>query len=153
MSHSLYLSLSLEHTTLPYHLIYYYSCAFSILLNFTQAQAQAMVQAAAQAQAVVAAAKNRGGGLVPMNAAQIAALSQIQAQAIVNARPQTALIGVVKPGSDDKPTPQQIQNQIQLQAQALVHAHTQAQITAGIYKVCSESCDYLVCFCNNFKWP
>jgi len=75
-----------------------------------------MVQAAAQAQAVVAAAKNRGGGLVPMNAAQVQALSQIQAQAIVNARPQTALIGPgVKP--DDKPTQQQIQNQIQLQAQ------------------------------------
>lgn len=101
---------------------------------FVQAQAQAMVQAAAQAQAVVAAAKNRGGGLVPMNAAQIAALSQIQAQAIVNARPQMALSG--KPGVDpnEKPTPQQIQNQIQLQAQALVHAHTQAQISAGIYK-------------------
>ena len=48
---------------------------------------------------------------------------------------------------------EQIQNQIQLQAQALVHAHTQAQITAGIYKVCYESCDYLVCFCNNFTWP
>jgi len=70
---------------------------------------------------------------VPMNAAQVQALSQIQAQAIVNARPQTALIGPgVKP--DDKPTQQQIQNQIQLQAQALVHAHTQAQISAGIYK-------------------
>lgn len=98
-----------------------------------KAQAQAMVQAAAQAQAVVAAAKNRGGGLVPMNAAQISALSQIQAQAIVNARPQTALLG----GSgraDEKPTAQQLQNQIQLQAQALVHAHTQAQISAGIYK-------------------
>ena len=90
-----------------------------------------MVQAAAQAQAVVAAAKNRGGGLVPMNAAQISALSQIQAQAIVNARPQTALVGGK---TDEKPTPQQIQNQIQLQAQALVHAHTQAQIAAGIYK-------------------
>jgi hypothetical protein len=47
-----------------------------------QAQAQAMVQAAAQAQAVVAAAKNRGGGLQPMTAAQISALSQIQAQAM-----------------------------------------------------------------------
>ena len=144
------------HTIIIYvHSHYLFAISFlihSILLNFTQAQAQAMVQAAAQAQAVVAAAKNRGGGLVPMNAAQIAALSQIQAQAIVNARPQTALIGVVKPGSDDKPTPQQIQNQIQLQAQALVHAHTQAQITAGIYKVCYESW-YLVCFCNNFKWP
>jgi nuclear transcription factor Y gamma len=80
-----------------------------------------MVQAAAQAQAVVAAAKTRGDGLVPMNAAQIAALSQIQAQAIVHARKS---IG----------TPQQIQTQIQLQAQALVHAHTQAQISAGIYK-------------------
>jgi hypothetical protein len=34
---------------------------------FEKAQAQAMVQAAAQAQAVVAAAKNRGGGLVPLN--------------------------------------------------------------------------------------
>lgn len=96
-----------------------------------------MVQAAAQAQAVVAAAKNRGGGLVPMNAAQIDALSQIQARAIVTARPQTALVGSfgtaagTKPG---EPTPQQIQNQIQLQAQALVHAHTQAQISAGIFK-------------------
>ena len=95
-----------------------------------------MVQAAAQAQAVVAAAKNRGGGLVPMNAAQIHALSQIQAQAIVNARPQTALVGSARGGgvAGEKPTPQQIQNQIQLQAQALVHAHTQAQISAGIYK-------------------
>jgi nuclear transcription factor Y gamma len=86
-----------------------------------QAQAQAMVQAAAQAQAVVAAAKSRGDGLVPMNAAQIQALSQIQAQAIVHARKSSG-------------TPQQIQTQIQLQAQALVHAHTQAQIQAGIYK-------------------
>ena len=80
-----------------------------------------MVQAAAQAQAVVAAAKSRGDGLVPMNAAQIAALSQIQAQAIVHARKSQG-------------TPQQIQTQIQLQAQALVHAHTQAQIAAGIFK-------------------
>jgi histone H3/H4 len=96
-----------------------------------------MVQAAAQAQAVVAAAKNRGGGLVPMNAAQIHALSQIQAQAIVNARPQTALVGSGRLGGvagGEKPTPQQIQNQVQLQAQALVHAHTQAQISAGIYR-------------------
>lgn len=67
-----------------------------------------------------------------MNASQISALSQIQAQAIVNARPQTAIVGGGKP--DEKPTAQQIQNQIQLQAQALVHAHTQAQISAGIYK-------------------
>jgi histone H3/H4 len=93
-----------------------------------------MVQAAAQAQAVVAAAKNRGGGLVPMNSAQIVALSQIQAQAIVNARPQTALGVGGKSSADEKPSSQQIQNQIQLQAQALVHAHTQAQISAGIYK-------------------
>lgn len=56
-----------------------------------------------------------------MNAAQIAALSQIQAQAIVHARKTNG-------------TPQQVQTQIQLQAQALVHAHTQAQIAAGIYK-------------------
>lgn len=69
-----------------------------------------------------------------MNAAQISALSQIQAQAIVNARPMTAIIGAGSGKSDEKPTPQQIQNQIQLQAQALVHAHTQAQISAGIYK-------------------
>jgi nuclear transcription factor Y gamma len=80
-----------------------------------------MVQAAAQAQAVVAAAKIRGDGLVPMNSAQVAALSQIQAQAIVHARKSQG-------------TPQQIQTQIQLQAQALVHAHTQAQIAAGIFK-------------------
>jgi nuclear transcription factor Y, gamma len=80
-----------------------------------------MVQAAAQAQAVVAAAKSRGDGLVPMNQSQIAALSQIQAQAIVHARKSQG-------------TPQQIQTQIQLQAQALIHAHTQAQIAAGIYK-------------------
>jgi nuclear transcription factor Y gamma len=56
-----------------------------------------------------------------MNSAQIAALSQIQAQAIVHARKSQG-------------TPQQIQTQIQLQAQALVHAHTQAQIASGIYK-------------------
>jgi nuclear transcription factor Y gamma len=56
-----------------------------------------------------------------MNAAQVAALSQIQAQAIVHARKTHG-------------TPQQVQTQIQLQAQALVHAHTQAQIAAGIYK-------------------
>lgn len=80
-----------------------------------------MVQAAAQAQAVVAAAKSRGDGLVPMSSSQIQALSQIQAQAIVHARKSQG-------------TPQQIQTQIQLQAQALVHAHTQAQIAAGIYK-------------------
>lgn len=69
-----------------------------------------------------------------MNAAQISALSQIQAQAIVNARPQTAIVGARSGKPDEKPTPQQIQNQIQLQAQALVHAHTQAQISTGIYK-------------------
>jgi nuclear transcription factor Y gamma len=56
-----------------------------------------------------------------MNAAQIAALSQIQAQAIVHARKSTG-------------TPAETQTQIQIQAQALVHAHTQAQIAAGIYK-------------------
>lgn len=53
--------------------------------------------------------------------AQITALSQIQAQAIVHARKSQG-------------TPQQIQTQIQLQAQALVHAHTQAQIATGIYR-------------------
>lgn len=98
-----------------------------------------MVQAAAQAQAVVSAAKSRGDGLVPMNAQQIAALSQIQAQAIVNARPQTALLASGGPTTDKdgkpiQPTQAQIQHQITLQAQALVHAHTQAQIAAGIYK-------------------
>eukprot|EP00540_Astrosyne_radiata_P018052 CAMPEP_0116866780 /NCGR_PEP_ID=MMETSP0418-20121206/26240_1 /TAXON_ID=1158023 /ORGANISM="Astrosyne radiata, Strain 13vi08-1A" /LENGTH=369 /DNA_ID=CAMNT_0004502495 /DNA_START=64 /DNA_END=1173 /DNA_ORIENTATION=- len=56
-----------------------------------------------------------------MNAQQITALSQIQAQAIVHARKTNG-------------SPTQIQTQIQLQAQALVHAHTQAQIAAGIYK-------------------
>lgn len=61
-----------------------------------------MVQAAAQAQAVVAAAKSRGDGLVPMNQSQIHALSQIQAQAIVHARKSQG-------------TTQQIQTQIQLQ--------------------------------------
>lgn len=56
-----------------------------------------------------------------MNSAQIAALSQVQARAIVNARKSVG-------------TPEQISTQIQLQTQALVHAHTQAQINAGIYK-------------------
>ncbi len=116
-----------------YHVQLFPVSSFLTQRLIAQAQAQAMVQAAAQAQAVVAAAKNRGGGLVPMNSAQIVALSQIQAQAIVNARPQIAL-GVGGKAADEKPTPQQIQNQIQLQAQALVHAHTQAQISAGIYK-------------------
>ena len=69
-----------------------------------------------------------------MNYAQIQALSQIQAQAIVNARPSTALIAGDDAAKNAKPTKAQIQNQIQLQGQALVHAHTQAQIAAGIYK-------------------
>ena len=56
-----------------------------------------------------------------MNSAQIAALSAVQARAIVNARKSVG-------------TPEQINTQIQLQTQALVHAHTQAQINAGIYK-------------------
>jgi len=56
-----------------------------------------------------------------MNSVQIAALSQVQARAIVNARKSVG-------------TPEQINTQIQLQTQALVHAHTQAQINAGIYK-------------------
>lgn len=70
---------------------------------------------------MVAAAKSRGGGLQPMNSVQIAALSQVQARAIVNARKSVG-------------TAEQIQTQIQLQTQALVHAHTQAQINAGTYK-------------------
>ncbi|EJK77710.1 hypothetical protein THAOC_00442 [Thalassiosira oceanica] len=71
-----------------------------------------------------------------MNAAQVQALSQIQAQAIVNARPQTALIGPgVKP--DDKPTQQQIQNQIQLQAQVRRGGETQPQSFVFVFFVCS----------------
>jgi len=78
-----------------------------------------------------------------MTAAQIAALSQIQAQAIVHARKskwqKMAALSKETPGSQHASfaaasSPQQIQTQIQLQAQALVHAHTQAQIAAGIYK-------------------
>lgn len=104
-----------------------------------QAQAAAMVQAAAQAQAVVAAAKARSPNnqLQPMSSSQIAALSQIQAAAIVNSRRNTAAAAAA--ASPDKSkveamTPAQIQTQIQIQAQALIHAHTQAQIQAGIYK-------------------
>jgi nuclear transcription factor Y gamma len=83
-----------------------------------------MVQAAAQAQAVVAATKARGD-LVPMSAAEINALSQKQAKAIVNARQQTTATTL---------TESEVKTQIQLQAQALVHAHTQAQIALNIYK-------------------
>ena len=83
-----------------------------------------MVQAAAQAQAVVAATKARGD-LVPMNAAEIQALSQKQARAIVNARQQSS-------GTTLSET--EVKSQIQLQAQALIHAHTQAQIALNIYK-------------------
>ena len=68
-----------------------------------------MVQAAAQAQAVVAAAKTRGDGLVPMNQSQVHALSQIKAQAIVHARKSQG-------------TPQQIQTQIQLQGMYVMSA-------------------------------
>jgi nuclear transcription factor Y, gamma len=100
--------------------------------------------------AVVAAAKSRGGGtLQPMTAAQIAALSQVQAQAIVHARKASQQQsnantnagggggGNTTPAQTEQ-TPQQLQRQIQLQAQALVHAHTQAQIQAGIYKGTGE---------------
>lgn len=101
-----------------------------------QSQAQAMVQAAAQAQAVVAAAKSRGDGLTPMSAAQIAALSQIQAQAIVNARPQTALLAsgtptVDKDGNQVVPTPEQIQYQINIQVSGFV-AHAKKALM-GLY--------------------
>jgi nuclear transcription factor Y, gamma len=106
-----------------------------------QAQAAAMVQAAAQAQAVVAAARARSPNnqLQPMSASQIAALSQIQAAAIVNSRRNTAAAAAAASGSNEKSkmenmTQAQIQTQIQIQAQALIHAHTQAQIQAGIYK-------------------
>jgi nuclear transcription factor Y, gamma len=97
-----------------------------------QAQAAAMVQAAAQAQAVVAAAKTRApnGQLQPMTAAQVAALSQIQAAAIVNSRKATPAAD----GTTTTPSPAQIQAQIQMQAQALVHAHTQALMQSGVYK-------------------
>jgi nuclear transcription factor Y, gamma len=97
-----------------------------------QAQAAAMVQAAAQAQAVVAAAKARApnGQLQPMTAAQVAALSQIQAAAIVNSRKVTPAAD----GTTTTPSPAQIQAQIQMQAQALVHAHTQALMQSGVYK-------------------
>lgn len=103
-----------------------------------QQQATLMVQAAAQAQAVVAAAKSRGGGLQPMNAAQILALSEVQAKAIVNAR-QKSMNNNNNNNNNATPSTQQqqqqqIQSSIQLQQQALVHAHTQAQIAAGIYK-------------------
>jgi nuclear transcription factor Y, gamma len=104
-----------------------------------QAQAAAMVQAAAQAQAVVAAAKARSPNnqLQPMSSSQIAALSQIQAAAIVNSRRNTAAAAAAASPEKSKVeamTPAQIQTQIQIQAQALIHAHTQAQIQAGIYK-------------------
>ena len=80
-----------------------------------------MVQAAAQAQAVVAAAKTRGDGLVPMNQSQIHALSQIQAQAIVHARKSQG-------------SPQQIQTQIQLQGTFLC-------VSEYIYvAMCVEQC-------------
>jgi len=59
-----------------------------------------------------------------MNGAQIAALSRIQAEAIVNARNK----------ANSNLTPSQLATAISLQSQALVHAHTQAQIAAGIYK-------------------
>lgn len=99
-----------------------------------QAQAAAMVQAAAQAQAVVAAAKTRApnGQLQPMTAAQVAALSQIQAAAIVNSRKAAA--AAAGTSSSPKLSDAQVQAQIQMQAQALVHAHTQALMQAGVYK-------------------
>ena len=105
-----------------------------------QAQAAAMVQAAAQAQAVVAAAKARSptNQLQPMTSSQIAALSQVQAAAIVNSRRNTAAAAAAaSPDKSKQPeimTAAQINTQIQIQAQALIHAHTQAQIQAGIYK-------------------
>lgn len=94
-----------------------------------KAQAQLMVQAASAAQAIVESTKTRGGGLVPMDANQIAVLSQIQAEVIINGNPQTTqLIG--SSGGCGIPAEQQVN----IQVQALIHAHTQAQVSAGIYK-------------------
>jgi hypothetical protein len=88
-----------------------------------------MVQAAAKAQAVVIETKNHTGGVLPTSSAEIAALSRIQAQVIVNAHSQTVMIGTTcsSPieGGSGKSTNQQLQNQINIQAQALVYAYTQ----------------------------
>ena len=94
-----------------------------------KAQAQLMVQAASAAQAIVESTKNREQGMIAMDANQIATLSQLQAEVIINANPQTTLlIG----SSEGYGIP--AQQQIHIQQQALVHAHTQAQVSAGIYK-------------------
>jgi hypothetical protein len=81
-----------------------------------------MEQAAAQAQAVIAATKALGD-LVPMNATEIYALSQKQANAIVNAWQETSTTTLPEA---------EVKAQIQVQAQALVHAHTQAQNALNI---------------------
>jgi hypothetical protein len=101
-----------------------------------------MVQAAAQAQAVVAAAKTRGDGLVPMNQSQIHALSQIQAQAIVHARKSQG-------------TPQQIQTQIQLQGTystrslvAYVYAYEYAYAYDPIW---NDVCMHMLYLCEGPK--
>lgn len=95
-----------------------------------KSHAQTMVQAAAKAQAVVVATKR--GGFLPMNSAQITALSQTQAKVIVNAHShshQTALIGTTgsaqSEGGSGKSTNQQLLNQINIQAWALVYAYTE----------------------------
>jgi len=94
-----------------------------------KAQAQLMVQAASAAQAIVESTKHREQGMIAMDANQIATLSQLQAEVIINANPQTTLlIG----SSEGYGIP--AQQQIHIQQQALVHAHTQAQVSAGIYK-------------------
>ena len=94
-----------------------------------KAQAQLMVQAASAAQAIVESTKHREQGMIAMDANQIATLSQLQAEVIINANPQTTLlIG----SSEGYGIP--AQQQVHIQQQALVHAHTQAQVSAGIYK-------------------
>ena len=95
-----------------------------------KAQAQLMVQAASAAQAVVESTKHREQGMIAMDASQIATLSQLQAEVIVNSNPQTTLLI----GSSEEGYGIPAQQQIHIQQQALVHAHTQAQVSAGIYK-------------------
>ncbi|GFH57329.1 predicted protein [Chaetoceros tenuissimus] len=101
--------------------------------------------ATAQAQHIISATKAKNNGLVPiMTPEKIESLSQLQAQAIVKARPAMALLAsgtpvIDKNGKPVSPTQEQIDHQVSIQTEELVKAYTKEHATAQAQHIISAT--------------
>ena len=106
-----------------------------------EARRQAVAHTTTQTQHIISATKAKNNGLVPiMTSEQIESRSQLQAQAIVKARPAMALLASGTPAIDKNakpvsPTQEQIDHQVRVQTEELKKAYTteQAVAHASIY--------------------